>query len=39
MRAAMQSVRTMMSRSIAWPLESGAWTLPKNSSLSLMSSM
>ena len=33
-----QSVRTMMSRPIDWPCESGPWIFPKNESLSLMSS-
>ena len=33
------SVRTMMSRSIDWPRESGPWIFPKNTALSLMSSM
>jgi hypothetical protein len=32
------SVRTMMSRSIDWPCESGRWIFPKYVALSLMSS-
>ena len=32
------SVRTMMSRSIDWPCDSGRWILPKYEALSLMSS-
>lgn len=39
MRAAIQSVRTMMSLSIAWHAESWLRTLPKNSLLSLTSSV
>ena len=37
-RAQSQAVGTMMSRSIPWPRESGAWISPKNSSFELMSS-
>ncbi len=33
------SVRTMMSRSIDWPCESGPWIFPKYDALSLMSSV
>ena len=32
------SVRTMMSRSIDWPCESGRWIFPKYSAFELMSS-
>ena len=38
-RPAIQSVRTVMSRSIDWPCESAARFLPNHSSLSLTSSM
>ena len=38
-RAAIQSVSTMMSRSVLWQAASWCCTLPKNSLLSLMSSV